>query len=92
METGRLKPDQRQYYCARRFQALFDELSRYAPAVSRYEEEISSYMQKRREVRQRLAAREDERVKAKGVMGFGTSQPVQCIVSVCMPCPFLSVQ
>ena len=73
MDTGQVKPDQNQYLCAQRFQRLFNELSRHAPAVSRYEEEARAYMQKRREARQRLAARDNERAKPQGLRGMGTS-------------------
>ena len=76
VETGKVKPDPSQYRCAQRFQALFDELLRHGPAVSRFEEEAKAYMQKRREVRQRLAARESERAKAEGARGGGSSQSV----------------
>lgn len=71
MDTGQVNPDQNQYRCAQRFQRLFDELSRHAPAVSRYEEEARAYMQKRREVRQKLAARDNERAKAEDLRGVG---------------------
>ena len=76
VETGKVKPDPSQYLCAQRFQTLYDELLRHAPAVSRYEEEAKAYTQKRTEVRQRLAARDNERANAEGVRGGGALQSV----------------
>lgn len=67
MESGRLKSDRDQHACAQRFQGLLEELSTYAPAVEKYEQEAGAYRQSRRELRQKLADRDRERARAEGV-------------------------